>query len=42
MGESKYMNMKQDMSKRLQDFDKDLFQKYANQFDLSLLGRGKD
>ncbi|CAD8143377.1 unnamed protein product [Paramecium octaurelia] len=34
MGDSKYMNMKQDMKKKIQDYDKDLFQKYANKFDL--------
>ncbi|CAK67264.1 unnamed protein product (macronuclear) [Paramecium tetraurelia] len=34
MGDSKYMNMKQDMKKKTQDYDKDLFQKYANKFDL--------
>ncbi|CAD8138553.1 unnamed protein product [Paramecium octaurelia] len=34
MGDSKYMNMKQDLKKKIQDYDKDLFQKYANKFDL--------
>ncbi|CAD8055865.1 unnamed protein product [Paramecium sonneborni] len=34
MGDSKYVNMKQDLKKKIQDYDKDLFQKYANKFDL--------
>ncbi|CAD8140338.1 unnamed protein product [Paramecium pentaurelia] len=34
MGDSKYMNMKQDLKKKIQDYDKDLFQKYAIKFDL--------